>query len=109
MLETKRASTAHTVRRFNVDGETSNEELAMASQVLDESAAAPRIEDALDYVRFDEIARLADRASSYWRSTMLAAERGETLTVIVHCKQVGAVTREAFAIVKTLGSKEIAP
>ena len=54
----------------------------MASQVLDEPAASPRIEDALDYVRFDEIARLADRASSYWRSTMLAAERGEALTVV---------------------------
>ena len=45
----------------------------MANQVLDELAASARIEEALDYVRFDEIARLADRASSYWRSTMLAA------------------------------------
>ena len=81
----------------------------MASQVLSEAAASVRIEEALDYVRFDEIARLADRASSYWRSTMLAAERGETLTVIVHCRQLASVTREAFAIVKALGSKEVAP
>jgi hypothetical protein len=28
---------------------------------------------ALDFLRFDEIARLADQASSYWRSTGLAA------------------------------------
>ena len=78
----------------------------MACQVLGEPAACPRIEDALDHLRFDEIARLADRASSYWRSTMLAAERGEALTVVTHCKQIAAATREAFAIVKTLGETE---
>jgi hypothetical protein len=78
----------------------------MATQVLDESAASHRIEDALDCVRLDEIVRLADRASSYWQSTMLAAERGEALTVVTHCKQIAAVTREAFAIVKTLGRTE---
>jgi hypothetical protein len=78
----------------------------LASRVLDELAASPRIEEALDYVRFDEIARLADRASSYWQSAMLAAERGEAFTVVTHCRQIAAVTREAFAIVKTLGRTE---
>jgi hypothetical protein len=77
--------------------------LAVASQIPDESAASYRIEDALDYARFDEIAQLSDRASSYWRSTMLAAERGEALTVVTHCKQIAVLTREAFAIVKMLG------
>jgi hypothetical protein len=75
----------------------------MADPVLDEGAAPHRDEDELDFVRFDEIARLADRASSYWRSIMLAADRGETLTIAVHCKQVAAVTREAFALVGRLG------
>jgi hypothetical protein len=58
---------------------------------------------ALDPVRFEEVARLAERAASYWQSIALAAERGEARTVTVHCKQVAAVTRDAFALVKTLG------
>jgi hypothetical protein len=76
----------------------------MASQVLGEPAAPHRIEDALDYARFDEIAQLADRASSYWQSIKLAADRGDTLTVVVHSKQVITVTREALTLVGTLGS-----
>ena len=64
-------------------------------------------DDARDYVRLDEIARLAALASSYWRSVELAADQGDALTVVVHCKQVAAVTREAFAAVKALGSREI--
>jgi hypothetical protein len=81
----------------------------VADPVLDEPAASPRIEDALDYVRFDEIARLADRASSYWRSIMLAAERGEALTVVTHCKQVAAVTRDAFVLVGSLDASGDTP
>jgi hypothetical protein len=80
----------------------------MPNPTLDGRAASPRIEDALDFARLDEIARLAALASSYWRSVELAADRGDTLTVVVHCKQIAAVTREAFAIVKTLGETEAA-
>ena len=79
----------------------------MANEVRG-SAPSPRIEDALNFARLDEIARLAALASSYWRSVELAAERGDALTVVVHCKQLAAVTREAFAIVKTLGETEAA-
>jgi hypothetical protein len=60
-------------------------------------------DSALDFIRFEEISRLATRAASYWQSIALAAERGEARTVTVHCKQVADVTREAFAVVKTLG------
>jgi hypothetical protein len=60
---------------------------------------------ALDYGRFDAIAELAEMAASYWRSVELAAMRGESLTIEVHCRQVAAVTREAFATVKALGSE----
>jgi hypothetical protein len=60
----------------------------------------PSLADALDCNRFDQIAELAERAASYWHSVALAADRGERLTVTVHCKQVAAVTREAFATVK---------
>jgi hypothetical protein len=70
----------------------------------DERASSARVEYALDYARFDEIARLADRAASYWLSIGLAADRGDTLTVAAHCKQVIAVTREAFALVGALGA-----
>jgi hypothetical protein len=76
----------------------------MASQVVDEPAASPRIEDALDCVRLDEIARLASLAASYWHSVELAADRGDPLTIAVHCKQLIAVTREACALVGTLGT-----
>ena len=61
---------------------------------------------ALDPIRFDEIARLAELAASYWHSIALAADRGDALTVVVHCKQIAAVTREAFAIARALGSAE---
>jgi hypothetical protein len=76
----------------------------MVDPVLDEGTASAGTEDALDFVRRDEIAQLADRASSYWQSIKLAADRGDTLTVAVHCKQVAAVTREAFALVGSLGA-----
>jgi hypothetical protein len=79
----------------------------MANEVRG-SAASPRIEDALDFASLDEIARLAALATSYWRSVELAAERGDALTLVVHCKQLAAVTREAFAIVKTLGETDVA-
>ena len=78
----------------------------MVDQVHDERAATTRMADALDFSRLDEIGRLAALASSYWHSVELAADRGDTLTVVVHCKQIAAVTREVFAIVKTLGETE---
>jgi hypothetical protein len=61
---------------------------------------------ALDPVPFDELARLAELAASYWHSVVLAADRGDAHTLILHCKQLAAVTREAFAIAKTLGETE---
>jgi hypothetical protein len=66
------------------------------------SKPPPAADAALDFIRFEEVARLAERAASYWQSIALAAERGEARTVTVHCRQVADVTREAFAVVKTL-------
>jgi hypothetical protein len=80
----------------------------MPNPALDERGASNRIDDALDFTRLDEIGRLAALASSYWRSVELAVDRGDTLTVVVHCEQLAAVVREAFAIVKTLGETEAA-
>jgi hypothetical protein len=62
---------------------------------------------ALDYVLFDAIAEFANLAASYWRSIEEAALRGERLTLEVHCRQVSAVTKEAFATVKTLCPVEV--
>jgi hypothetical protein len=63
----------------------------------------------LNFIRLDEIARLADLAASYWTSIRLAADRGDELTVLTHCKQVISVTREALAVVRTLNSSEVEP
>jgi hypothetical protein len=57
----------------------------------------------LDFAAYDQIARLADLAASYWKSAALVAERGHVLTVVTHCKQGVAVTRSAFAVAKELG------
>lgn len=59
-----------------------------------------------DGLRLDAVAEFAELAASYWHSIALAAERGDRTTVDVHCRQVAAVTREAFATVKELGSSE---
>jgi hypothetical protein len=55
-------------------------------------------------IRLEAVVELADLAASYWRSIAEAAFRGEQLTLEVHCRHVAAVTREAFAVVKTLGA-----
>jgi hypothetical protein len=70
------------------------------------ATSPPTLAAALDYERFDAIAEFAEMAASYWHAVALAADRGERLTIEVHCRQVAAVTREAFAIVKALGSQE---
>jgi len=72
------------------------------------SEAPPTIASALDYGRFEAIAELAETAASYWHSLALAAMRGEKLTVEVHCRQISAVTREAFRTVKELGAESVA-
>jgi hypothetical protein len=54
-------------------------------------------------LRYDAIVELADLAASYWRSVAEAAFRGEQLTIEVHCRQIAAVTREAFSTVKAIG------
>ena len=64
--------------------------------------------DALDVARLDELARLAELAASYWRSRRARRRsRRRPHPVTVHCQQVAAVTREAFALARTLGSSEV--
>jgi hypothetical protein len=74
----------------------------MADPVARETALA----DALDVGRLDELARQAELAASYWRSVALAADRGDVHTLILHCHQLAAVTREAFALARALGTAE---
>ena len=59
-------------------------------------------------IDLEYLIELADRAASYWRSIAEAAERGECLTLVRHCRQAGAVTCEAFELVKTIGA-EVTP
>jgi hypothetical protein len=69
-------------------------------------ASQQNLTAALDNLRFDAVAEYADLAASYWRSAAEAAFRGDRTTLEVHCRQLAAVTREAFATVKALGSRE---
>ena len=70
------------------------------------AAREETLADALDVARLDELARQAELAASYWRSVALAADRGDVHTLILHCHQLAAVTREAFALARALGSAE---
>jgi sorbitol-specific phosphotransferase system component IIA len=76
------------------------------SPTIEADSLSPRIADALDYGRLIAIVEMADLAGSYWHSAALAAERGDRLTLETHCRQIAAVTKEAFATVKALGSDE---
>jgi hypothetical protein len=71
-----------------------------------QKASPQAVDCALNDLRLDEIARLADLAASYWRSVSLAAERGETHLLALHCKQVSAVTREAFALAREVAAEK---
>jgi hypothetical protein len=64
----------------------------------------PSIASELDNLRFDAVAEYADLAASYWKSAAEAAFRGDRTTLEVHCKQLAAVTREAFKTVRELGT-----
>jgi hypothetical protein len=57
-----------------------------------------------DDFRYAAVEELADRNASYWRSIAEAAFRRERLTVEIHCRQVAATTRAAFATVRELGT-----
>jgi hypothetical protein len=59
----------------------------------------------LAFVGWDQLARLAELAASYWKSVALAADRGDALTVAVHIKQALAVTREAASLAAELPPK----
>jgi hypothetical protein len=59
-----------------------------------------------DAVRFDEIARLSERAASYSSSIMLAAERGDIHTIRIHCQQVVAISKVVFTTVRELQADE---
>ena len=56
--------------------------------------------DAARYLTLEEFASIA---ASYWSSVAEAAWRGERIAVQVHCKQIAAVTREAFGVARALG------
>jgi hypothetical protein len=78
--------------------------MSALTQATDATTPSPSLTTALDYSRLDAIAEMDELAASYWHAISLAADRGERLTIETHCRQIAAVTREAFATVKSLGS-----
>lgn len=66
----------------------------------------PKVSDALDLTRYDELARQADLGCNLWASLKLAAERGDDAVIKLNCQQIQALTRSAFALVKRLGNAE---
>jgi hypothetical protein len=72
---------------------------------ISRSNSPPLLAAVCDDDRFAAIEEFADKGASFWRSIAEAAYRGDRLTVEVHCRQVAAVTRAAFQIVKTLGAE----
>ncbi len=54
-------------------------------------------------MRYTAIEEMAELAASYWRSVAEAAYRREHHVMTVHCRQLAAITRETFALVKSIG------
>ena len=66
------------------------------------------LSDTLDVERYNEIVRHADLLVNLWQSAKLAAERGDNPVLKLNCQQAHSVTKATFALVKTLGSTEVA-
>jgi hypothetical protein len=64
--------------------------------------ASPSVAQAIDVLRYEALEEMAELAASYWRSVAEAAHRRELPVLKLHCTQIAAVTREAFAVVKSL-------
>lgn len=66
----------------------------------------PRVTDALDLTRYDEIARQADLGVNLWASLKLAAERGDDAVLKLNCQQIQILTRNTFALARRIGAGE---
>jgi hypothetical protein len=70
-----------------------------------EAATRPlRVAAAIDRLRIEAVEDMADLAASLWRSAAEAAWRGDRILLCRHCSEISAVTREAFAVVKTISA-----
>lgn len=66
----------------------------------------PKVSDALDLTRYEELVRNADLGVNLWSSLLLAAERGDEPACKALCEQIRILTRSTFDLVKRLGSEE---
>lgn len=64
--------------------------------------------DALDDNRWREIRHEALLGANLWLALCLAAERGDRAATNHACEQIRTLTKATFALVKTLGSAEVA-
>ena len=69
-------------------------------------AAERTTTDALDVLRFQRLAEMADLGANLWDSLHLAAERGDNAIVEHNLRQIIVLTRSTAALVKRLGNAE---
>ena len=70
----------------------------------DAVSAARSLADALDYRPLRRDRRNGGSCRSYWHRSPGGRIARERLTIEAHCRQIAAVTREAFETVKSLGA-----
>lgn len=66
----------------------------------------PKVADALDLLRYDELVKQADLGVNLWASLKLACERGDDAVIKLNCLQIQILTRSTFALAKRLGNEE---
>lgn len=74
----------------------------------DEQRVIGSVIGALDANRYREIGHEALLAANLWLSLCLAAERGDKAATNAACEQIRTLTKSTFALVKLLGSAEVA-
>ena len=94
---------------YDAGGELALQELTRRKPIL-KNRTPPEVEAIIVELSLDRPAygqiRIANELRKLGHSISMAADRGNKLTVVAHCRQVAAVTREAFAVARALGSPE---
>ena len=67
-------------------------------------AKGKSLDAAADQLRLQALEDMSELAASLWTSIREAAYRGEPTVIALHCHQVRVVTRESFALVRSLGA-----
>ena len=68
----------------------------------------PEVQQALDGERWREIRHESILIANLWLKVAIAAERGDRFEAHQACAVIAKLTKATFALVKTLGSTEVA-